>query len=564
VNQPFAYFHTGARVWEFAAGGLLAIVIEPVVRSLGRLGTAGVVLRGIAGWAGLALVVSCGLVLTVSTAFPGIAAVWPVMGAILVVLAAGGGGRWSVSRLLASAPFVFVGGIAYALYLWHWPLLVFARLANPAGTIDLPTGLAVLTGALVLAAVTTRLVEQPIRLRFAASPMPWRITAAGATSLTAVILAATIAGQAAWTEPEAEPEPELAALVAALDAEPYDEPEDADDAEAAPPLGDHGTGAEDLGSDELEPDELGAGSLAGPLDPPYRPSGTDGPDATRATSNPAAQATATPAPSNPGLQVGRSKGPYVPTLAEAAEDRTGLQRQGCQQNSSTPGLIICTRGDPRGKLTAMLIGGSHATHWYPALNAIAKRREWRLLTAVKGSCRITQTREFIPGDQEDQSCKAWLEDLIAWIKVNQPDVIITTGTVTSPDREFLPSGYLDIWRMMKRRGIPVIAIRDTPRAPFDRVDCLAKHRKEPWECDISRSPTLDAVNPLLLLEDLPQNVIVVDVNDWICTADTCPAIVGHVVVYRDAHHLTETYAKTLARMLAAQIPKDPVAAISGS
>jgi 3',5'-cyclic AMP phosphodiesterase CpdA len=202
----------------------------------------------------------------------------------------------------------------------------------------------------------------------------------------------------------------------------------------------------------------------------------------------------------------------------------------------------------------MLIGGSHATHWYPAVNRLARERGWRLLTAVKAGCRLDLSRDFAQ-TARDVSCKLWLQALVARVKRNPPDIVITTGTITSTTDERLPAGYLDMWRRFNRLGIRVIAIRDTPRAPFKRVDCLRAHRSEPRRCAVARNPTLDRTNPLVRRRDeLPRNVLTVDVTDAFCTATTCPAVSGSYVIYRDRHHITETYSRRLASVLGAQIP----------
>ena len=46
----------------------------------------------------------------------------------------------------------------------------------------------------------------------------------------------------------------------------------------------------------------------------------------------------------------------------------------------------------------------------------------------------------------------------------------------------------------------------------------------------------------------------VDMNDGLCTASECPIVVGNVVVWRDTHHLTATYARMLAPYLAERLP----------
>ena len=116
TRQAFAYFDGAARLWEFALGGLLALAVT-------RVRMPGAVAAPL-GWLGVAGLVSCGLVLDVTGTFPGWAALWPLLGASAVILAGTDAGRWGVGRVLGARPFVAVGGVSYALYLVHWPLLV--------------------------------------------------------------------------------------------------------------------------------------------------------------------------------------------------------------------------------------------------------------------------------------------------------------------------------------------------------------------------------------------------------------------------------------------------------
>ncbi|MBR8743391.1 acyltransferase family protein [Nocardiopsis sp. MG754419] len=156
VDQAWAYFDTGARLWEFALGGLLALVLPSLHPPR--------ILRLVLGWAGLIALVLCGVLLQVSTVFPGYAALWPTLAAVAVVVAGTTGSRWGADRLLTPRPVRYLGSISYALYLWHWPVLVFyleitgRTLASPLG------GAAVLAVSVVSAAATTPLADRLARL----------------------------------------------------------------------------------------------------------------------------------------------------------------------------------------------------------------------------------------------------------------------------------------------------------------------------------------------------------------------------------------------------------------
>jgi peptidoglycan/LPS O-acetylase OafA/YrhL len=176
TNQAYAYFDTRARLWEFALGSLLALGL-PLLNP-GRM------LRLVLGWAGLAAMVSCGLVLTVDRAFPGFVALWPTLAAAAIIVAGQSGSRFGVDRLLSWKPLVSLGDNSYALYLWHWPVLVLALAATGVESPNLSQGGAIIGASVILAVLTTRFVEKPLREWRWPQVRSWR---------TAVVIAACCA-----------------------------------------------------------------------------------------------------------------------------------------------------------------------------------------------------------------------------------------------------------------------------------------------------------------------------------------------------------------------------------
>nr|WP_142045143.1 acyltransferase family protein [Arthrobacter sp. SLBN-100] len=154
-NQAYAYFDTRARLWEFALGSLLALALPYLKPGRG--------LRVVLGWAGLAAMVSCGLLLTVDRSFPGYVALWPTLAGAAIITAGQTGSRFGVDRFLSSKPLVALGDNSYALYLWHWPVLVLALAATGVEAPNLVQGLAIVGASVVLAVLTTRFVEKPLR-----------------------------------------------------------------------------------------------------------------------------------------------------------------------------------------------------------------------------------------------------------------------------------------------------------------------------------------------------------------------------------------------------------------
>ncbi|UVF18606.1 acyltransferase [Microvirga terrae] len=179
-----AYFNTLARVWEFALGGALAVSL-PHMRLPGRL-------RDVAGWTGLAAVVSCGFIIPASAHYPGYVALWPTLGAAFVLLSGGETTRFGVARVLAVRPLVAVGEISFSFYLWHWPVLIFVLIVSRQKQLGLWGGLAVIAIALCGAYATARWLERPIQRSSIGRKASWHVHAAGAALALPVLVTAGI------------------------------------------------------------------------------------------------------------------------------------------------------------------------------------------------------------------------------------------------------------------------------------------------------------------------------------------------------------------------------------
>ncbi len=180
-----AYFVTPTRAWEFGAGGLLALL------ALRR--TPPAPLRAVVSWAGIAAIAIAAFAYTDGTAFPGIAAALPILGALAVIWSGAPRLVWSPTRILALRPVQWVGDVSYGVYLWHWPLLILAPylLGHDVGT---GTRIAVLVGSLVLAWGTKVLIEDPVRRSRPLLARRPHVTFALAALATGLVVAVALQG----------------------------------------------------------------------------------------------------------------------------------------------------------------------------------------------------------------------------------------------------------------------------------------------------------------------------------------------------------------------------------
>ena len=123
------FYSPFSRAWEFAAGSVLALIVARV-QTLSRWITHS------AGFAGAAMLLFAMVHIDSTTTFPGKWTVLPVAATILLLIS-GTNKESLVTRVLSSQPMVKVGDWSYSIYLWHWPMIVFASVLWP----DNPTAL---------------------------------------------------------------------------------------------------------------------------------------------------------------------------------------------------------------------------------------------------------------------------------------------------------------------------------------------------------------------------------------------------------------------------------------
>ncbi len=106
------------------------------------------------------------------------------------------------------------------------------------------------------------------------------------------------------------------------------------------------------------------------------------------------------------------------------------------------------------------------------------------------------------------------------------------------------------WAQLEGHGISVVAIKESPDAGINIPDCIANNPTALKNCTIPTSRAVKADVPTVYAtEAAAGSVPLIDMNSLICGPVSCPPIVGNVLVYQDDHHLTSTYALTMAPYL---------------
>jgi peptidoglycan/LPS O-acetylase OafA/YrhL len=153
-NTVAAFFSPASRFWELLIGSVLAYV------KLHHQNTNDPTRNNLSAWLGLCLLVIGVVFIDPERRFPGFWALLPTLSAYLIISA--GPHTWLNRVVLSNRLFVWIGLISFPLYLWHWPLLVFAKQSSAQQPSD-QLLLLMVAISITLAWLTYRLVERPIR-----------------------------------------------------------------------------------------------------------------------------------------------------------------------------------------------------------------------------------------------------------------------------------------------------------------------------------------------------------------------------------------------------------------
>ena len=272
-----------------------------------------------------------------------------------------------------------------------------------------------------------------------------------------------------------------------------------------------------------------------------------------------------PTPSPSGSPVA-SDGPITlpadltPSLASARDDEERLRGDGClafERVSTPPNCVYGVKGSA---ITIALVGDSHASHWFPAIEAIALERGWRLVTFVKVSCSFTTlVQRNLALKREYRECTAFNEATVARLNQIKPALTIIVNRRTfRPIEENITSALAGaaLGEMVARIPGATAILVDTPDPGRDVPACLSKHPSDIRACLFAQD---DADNREIgIAERVAADVSgarLIDLTANICTEWPCSPISGSVLIYRDEDHMTATFSRSLAAPLGVEIAK---------
>ena len=254
---------------------------------------------------------------------------------------------------------------------------------------------------------------------------------------------------------------------------------------------------------------------------------------------------------HPGIDV-------IPNPLGARDDNAVVYRDGCRTRQQETTVNQCVYGQPDGDFHLVLAGDSYAAHWLPALRELADQRGWKVTVFNKSACIFADvTLERWGRDYHE--CVSWNQGVLDRVLELRPDVLVTSHSPghtalgaqsEAANLRAIAEGYVQRWSRLVAADIPVIAIRETARMASGAPECVARYGEAAHhKCALPREAALALPSSFTMAVDAVDGVTLLDMNDALCDEDTCYAVIGNILVYRDRGHLTATYARSMAPVL---------------
>lgn len=238
----------------------------------------------------------------------------------------------------------------------------------------------------------------------------------------------------------------------------------------------------------------------------------------------------------------------LPTTEAAglAADTGGSYAKACWAAVGTALVPTCAFGSTKpDAYRVALVGDSHAAGYVTGIRDRLSDRGWHLDTYLGVTCRwLAQPA----GDV----CAPRSDDIGRRLSAGDYDMVVVAGlrqprsAAGDAGAAATAEGYRKAWAPLLAAGTRVVAIADQPYLTDGLVACTTTGgATAAAKCSAPRSFATGGIDPLVAAVGASPGASLVDLTSHYCTADTCPLVIGGVIVFRDRHHITGTWSATL-------------------
>lgn len=447
--------------------------------------------RNFASWLAFITIVACALLFNDQTVFPGAIAAIPVCAGGFLLWVGDSKDLWAPQFLSHNRFVQIVGDASYSIYLWHWPLIVVYSQLWGAPGWLAMLGLTVLM--LLLSVVTKYYVEDPIRRApgFLKRQLP-----TFSLMFLGVFLIGCLCVIPVYTVKQ-HAEQRIQKIDSLL---------------------------------ETNRSCLGADAVLSNCENPYDWKDTVDPIST--------------------LEENLLTWP-VPAECEGKQE-AGWPEYRCRFGSQATSTSIAESAAPK---RVILIGDSHAWHFYPGLAEAAKEKGWDLSAYIRMACSPFLRGEESSSDAHHRRCSIFNEQVESELLSQEGDATVIVAfradpaSVMGSNSEGQIERYTQTAReyihKLNQSGKKVYVVRTVPGMPYANPrekapECIAAHSGQNDPCTRKRE------NPIWLMDAVaPTSATLLDPGEIICADGNCHTVIGGLIVYSDDNHLSRSFSLSM-------------------
>ena len=228
----------------------------------------------------------------------------------------------------------------------------------------------------------------------------------------------------------------------------------------------------------------------------------------------------------------------------------------CQKDVAVVIAVDCMTGSITSKKVIVLFGDSHAGQWEVPLGNFSTSHQFKVYNFLKSGCGAAElTYRYGPtGLVPYPQCPQYRASAIARIIALKPQLLVVSTSSYRSDAAnssnkdaFWESAYAPLLTKMRKAGIKVLILGDTPYPKNNIPDCLSQNLSDVAKCDFKVS---DGVSKFHQTENFAnwvsaQGGFFFNPTPLLCNEVTCFVVIDSIIVYRDGSHLSDLYSQKL-------------------